>query len=413
MKALYNGAFSVFSKDLRQGETLIPPILTMQPKQYPHRKAILVEPSLPGGRWYVEYYIFNQVTESLVRKRKYKTFASLPNDSARKRYGKQICTKINDLLPYAAIGLPESIDKSSDRSKTYSLKKGINFVISVKYPIEKNRKTYLTFTSICARFELFCANIGWPTNDIRKINKEVAQQYIDHLTLSGISPNTVENQFMVFRLIWNQLVTRKIVEINPWLGSDRPKTIESDRNEAYSREEQKQLKALILDQNPKVWRIVRLLYYCFIRESELARLRVKDVDLQNRQIFISGTNSKNKKRGFVTMPDSIVEMFQEMKLQDYPGNYFLFTPELEPGKHHAYSSAYYKKYKKILDLTDIKEKTLYSWKHTGVVEAYKAGVNIKAIQLQCRHSSIEQTDIYLKSLGMGENTEFVQGIPEL
>ena len=386
----------------------------LQPKRYQHRKAILVEPTEPGGRWYVEYYIFNQVTGKLVRKRKYKEFASLPNDAARRKHGKLLCEKINKLLPYAAIGIPESIDKSvSSVEKVYSLKKAVDFIISLKYPIEKNRKTHLNFTSICARFQIYCANSGIPTNDVQKITKDIAQHYIDHLSMSGISPNTVENQFIVFRLIWNQLLNRKIVKENPWLGSDRRQTIESGKNEAYSKEEQKQLKELIMQKNPKVWRIVQLLYYCFIRESELARLRVKDVDLAQKKIFISGTNSKNKKRAFVTMPASIVEMFREMDLKQYPRDYFLFTPELEPGKHQAYSSAYYKKYKQILDLTNINEKTLYSWKHTGVVEAYKAGVNIKAIQLQCRHSSIEQTDIYLKSLGLGENDEFTEGIPEL
>ena len=45
--------------------------------------------------------------------------------------------------------------------------------------------------------------------------------------------------------------------------------------------------------------------------------------------------------------------------------------------------------------------TLYSWKHSGVVAAYNAGVDIKTIQNQCRHHSLEQTDVYLKSLGLG------------
>ena len=40
--------------------------------------------------------------------------------------------------------------------------------------------------------------------------------------------------------------------------------------------------------------------------------------------------------------------------------------------------------------------TLYSWKHTGVVQAYLAGVDIKSIQRQCRHSSIEMTRRYAR-----------------
>ena len=56
--------------------------------------------------------------------------------------------------------------------------------------------------------------------------------------------------------------------------------------------------------------------------------------------------------------------------------------------------------------------TLYSWKHSGVVAAYNAGIDIKTIQNQCRHHSLEQTDIYLKSLGLGVS-QAINQIPKL
>ena len=59
-----------------------------------------------------------------------------------------------------------------------------------------------------------------------------------------------------------------------------------------------------------------------------------------------------------------------------------------------------------------KDYTLYSWKHSGVVVAYKAGIDIKTIQSQCRHKSLEQTDIYLKSLGLSMNLA-INKMPEL
>ena len=71
-------------------------------------------------------------------------------------------------------------------------------------------------------------------------------------------------------------------------------------------------------------------------------------------------------------------------------------------------------YSKLVEPLNLgKEFTLYSWKHTGVVNAYKNGVDIKALQLQCRHHSVSQTDTYLKSLGFMDNEEFRQGIPEI
>lgn len=72
-----------------------------------------------------------------------------------------------------------------------------------------------------------------------------------------------------------------------------------------------------------------------------------------------------------------------------------------------------RKHSEFLKKVGIADKTLYSWKHSGVVRAYKAGVDLKAIQMQCRHHSIEQTDTYLKSLGFQENTAFKFGMPEI
>lgn len=68
--------------------------------------------------------------------------------------------------------------------------------------------------------------------------------------------------------------------------------------------------------------------------------------------------------------------------------------------------------KLIKDLNLSNDYTLYSWKHSGVVAAYNAGVDIKTIQNHCRHQSLEQTDIYLKSLGLGVS-QAINKIPQL
>ena len=43
---------------------------------------------------------------------------------------------------------------------------------------------------------------------------------------------------------------------------------------------------------------------------------------------------------------------------------------------------------------------LYSWKHTGVVMAVKAGIHIKQLQIQFRHHGLDQVDQYLRDLGI-------------
>lgn len=52
------------------------------------------------------------------------------------------------------------------------------------------------------------------------------------------------------------------------------------------------------------------------------------------------------------------------------------------------------------------DSVLLSWKHTGIVSAHKSGIDIYSIMRQCRHGSINETQRYLKSLGLLPNVEF-------
>jgi integrase len=53
-----------------------------------------------------------------------------------------------------------------------------------------------------------------------------------------------------------------------------------------------------------------------------------------------------------------------------------------------------------------KNQTLYSFKHTGVIAAYKAGIDLYSISRQCRHASLNQTMVYMRQLGIEPNVEF-------
>ena len=57
---------------------------------------------------------------------------------------------------------------------------------------------------------------------------------------------------------------------------------------------------------------------------------------------------------------------------------------------------------------------LSSMKLSGeyLFESQNKGIDIKTIQNQCRHQSLEQTDIYLKSLGLNVNLA-INKMPEL
>ena len=52
-----------------------------------------------------------------------------------------------------------------------------------------------------------------------------------------------------------------------------------------------------------------------------------------------------------------------------------------------------------LKLTD-KEYTIYGYKHTGAISLYRKTKDIKKVEQHCRHSTIQQTNQYLRDLGV-------------
>lgn len=53
----------------------------------------------------------------------------------------------------------------------------------------------------------------------------------------------------------------------------------------------------------------------------------------------------------------------------------------------------------------------YSWKHTGAVMAVKGGINIKDLQLQLRHHSLDMVNEYLKNLGVTDSERLLNHFP--
>ncbi len=74
----------------------------------------------------------------------------------------------------------------------------------------------------------------------------------------------------------------------------------------------------------------------------------------------------------------------------------------------------YEKHKRILKKLNFgKGYCMYSWKHTGAIAAVKAGVSVKELQMQLRHHSLDETDKYLRQMGVRHITNFRVSMPDI
>lgn len=172
------------------------------------------------------------------------------------------------------------------------------------------------------------------------------------------------------------------------------------RNLAFSESEAKNLLNYFKQKSPGLWLLAITMLYTFIRVTELRELRAGWVLWDRKQILIPAEFAKSRKSRYVGMSKYLIEILREHGIDKLANDAYVYF--LDKNGHRLeekYFSMLHLKFLKLLNM-DGRGHTLYSWKHTGVVMAYKSGLDIKTIQRQCGHSSVQTTDVYLRSLGL-------------
>ncbi len=234
-----------------------------------------------------------------------------------------------------------------------------------------------------------------------------ARAFMDYLTLKkGYTGRTYNDKLVALSTFCNCMVDREWIVKNPFKKIKKlPITI--GRNVAFTDEEKTLLKNYLFQHDRDMYYFTQFIYYCFIRRSELTRLKIENIDWKNMSIVIPSKASKNKKQESVVIPNSFICILKEMNLQNLPGDYFIFGRKLKPGpiqyKNYNHISSRHNEICKDLKLDS--EKGLYSWKHSGVCALYPVlNGDVYALMRQLRHSELTTTQIYLKSLGLADNS---------
>lgn len=178
----------------------------------------------------------------------------------------------------------------------------------------------------------------------------------------------------------------------------------------FKQRHQNAILSLVKERNMQLYHFVLMIQYCFVRPKELRHLLIGDIDIDSGYVQIRAEISKNKKTQTVPIPQTLLKALEEspMFAEFYPDDYFLFGKEGKASKEQVNRDYFYKIHREILEELDLQGKgySLYSWKHTGAVNAVRKGANAKQLQMQMRHHSLMITDTYIKEMIPEENTFF-------
>lgn len=234
-----------------------------------------------------------------------------------------------------------------------------------------------------------------------------ARLYMDYLTLTKkYSGRTFNDHLTVLSTFCNCMVDRDWIVKSPF-RKIKKLPVEIGRNIAFSESEREELDLHLYNNDREMYYFTQFVYYCFIRRSELTRLKVENIDFKNGSIIIPSGASKNRRQESVVIPASFIPILKDMQLELLPPDWFIFGRYLKPGPvqymNYNHISTRHNKITKKLKID--KSKGLYSWKHSGVCEVYPLlNGDVYALMRQLRHTELNTTMIYLKSLGLMDNT---------
>lgn len=132
-----------------------------------------------------------------------------------------------------------------------------------------------------------------------------------------------------------------------------------------------------------------------IRPKELSMLRISDISLSKKTIFLNAGVSKNGKSAIVTLPDKVIHLMLDVHLFNSPSDYYIFGKNFLPTKEFK-DSKQFRDYWSLIrsELRFPKTYKFYSLKDTGITEMLRSGCDTLSVKEQARHSSLLMTDIY-------------------
>lgn len=247
----------------------------------------------------------------------------------------------------------------------------------------------------------------------KKLPEHSTDQTINDFLMSVFkntkSSKTVNKYRNILYLLFNRAITMSLIRVNPVKKIPRKKSQATSLlyfNDAHIAA----FRSASLD--PQLWLAIRFCFYCFIRPGEMRHLRIADINFDYGFVELNSSYSKNKKTEKVIVPISFLKEIEHLK--NYSGNSFVLSRSGEPGAVQIATNWIYNTHKAALKMLKIVGRySFYSWKHTGAVKAVRAGINLKDLQLQLRHHSLDMVNEYLKQLGVTDSEDLRTRYPSL
>jgi len=373
---------------------------------------------------FVEYRCFYHVTNRLERFRIYKGFAKLTGiqleDHAKKiisLYSKKLKSGWrpwdDDAIIYQDEIEYHNVTKGFGNTKKDSnhLRRWISDFLNFKKS-EVAKKTFQDYTSKLRQFTLWLEKNKYDELLIADITNDLIVKFFTYLIQTRqLDKATIKKYRQVLYSMFTYFQTKKLIKEVPM--NNLPKAIK--RKDIAARpffdKHIKKYIEFVSKEDPQLFLASMFQFFLLCRPGqELRLLKIQDVDLQRQTVYINTVSAKKSESRRIAMPNALIEICEAFNLMKYPGHYFVFGKNGEPGEAELgknYFNNHFRKYRIQLGLPDTYK--FYSFKHTGAGKILESGATLAELMSQLGHTRFESTIHYVRR-HFGERSEKVMNL---
>jgi len=354
-----------------------------------------------GKTWYVDFFAFDPVIGEM--KRKKFMLDNIKKKSEKRRRAAEIIEAITRQL---RSGWNPWVNAQESRGFTL-----ISDVLSryMEYIGRKSRKkTKHSYQSRINVLNQYLDSCVTPIKYAYQFDGIFVNEYLDWLYLDrGVSERTRNNYRGWCFSFAEFMVSRKYIDNNPVDGIPALDEKKKHRKDLTPKMLQ-QLRRHLKKEDKHFLLACYMEYYTFIRPTELSYLKVGDISVKEKTIFVSEDFSKNKKSAKVALNDTLLKLMIELGVLSAPADYFLFGRHFKPAADRCNADQYNRRWKKMREALGWgDEYQFYSLKDSGIRDlANEQGVVIA--RDQARHSDVSTTNRYIQEHSMLVHSEVKQ-----
>ena len=248
---------------------------------------------------------------------------------------------------------------------------------------------------------------------LKSITGKMIEVYLQHLNETRkYRPATIALRLAAIKSFYRYLLKSEVITYNPsdTVQMDNIRENTTNKNIKYIR--QKSLSSFEIDSLINKLEgldklIVATLYFTGVRVSELINIKLEDFCFKEGQLTLTVTGKGDKSREFI-VPEKLVEIFHDLGV-NLTGNGFLLESKDYYGNPKAYSrNTINYRLKSIAKKYGINSQVSPHWfRHSHATNALRRGANLREIQQQLGHSSLNTTQQYLDATELGNSGNYL------